>query len=117
MIVPPASVAPRDEGKPFFGSLRAPGTGRRNNQGVEGMSLSPDGRTLFVVLQSALIQDSATGNAAGRRNTRVLVYDISGPPTPSKPVAHHVVQLPACDDTGEDGAQNRTATQSEVRAL
>lgn len=117
IIVPPASVVPRRKGKPFFGSLSAPDTGRRNNQGVEGMSLSPDGRTLFVVLQSALIQDTAKGNAAGRRNTRVLVYDVSHSPTPSKPIAHHVVQLPVYDEAGKGGPPNRTAAQSEVRAL
>ncbi|MGE4429628.1 MAG: esterase-like activity of phytase family protein [Sphingobium sp.] len=117
VIQPPAAIVPRRNGQAFFGSLEAPDTGRRNNQGVEGMSLSPDGRTLFVVLQSALIQDSATGNAAGRINTRILVYDVSGTPTPKHPVAHHVVQLPAYNDAGDGGAPNRTAAQSEIWAL
>lgn len=117
VIVPPPAIAPRRDGRPYFGSLQPPETGRRNNQGVEGMSLSPDGKTLFVALQSALVQDSASGNAAGRIDTRVLVYDVSGTPTPARPIAHHVVQLPAYDASGEGGSPNRTAAQSEIRAI
>ncbi|WP_324741313.1 esterase-like activity of phytase family protein [Tsuneonella sp. CC-YZS046] len=117
VIQPPAAITPRQNGQPFFGSLQAPDSGRRNNQGAEGMSLSPDGRTLFVALQSALIQDSATGNPSGRVNTRVMVYDVSRTPTPDQPAAHYVVQLPAYNDEGNGGAPNRTAAQSEIRAL
>lgn len=117
VITPPAAITPRTGGQPDFGSLHAPESGRRNNQGAEGMSLSPDGATLFVALQSALIQDSAKGGAAGRTNTRVVVYDVSRTPTPAKPVAHYVVQLPVFNDAGDGGPPNRTAAQSEIRAL
>lgn len=117
VIQPPAAIAPRRDGHADFGSLQPPATGRRNNQGPEGVSLSPDGRTLFVVLQSALIQDSTTGDAAGRVNTRVLVYDVSRAPAPAKPVAHYVLRLPAYTADGDGGAPNRTAAQSEIRAL
>lgn len=117
VIAPPPAVAPRRDGKPDFSSLRPPKTGRRNNQGPEGVSLSPDGRTLVVALQSALMQDSATGDAAGRVNTRVLVYDVGANPAPAKPVGHYVIQLPAYAAQGEGGAPDRTAAQSEIRAL
>lgn len=117
IIVPPAAVTPRREGKHAFGSLNAPETGRRNNQGAEGMSLSPDGRMLFVALQSALMQDTASGNGAGRTNTRVLVYDVSQTATPAQPVAHYVVQLPVYSSNGDGGAPDKTAAQSEIRAL
>ncbi|WP_312163981.1 esterase-like activity of phytase family protein [Phenylobacterium sp.] len=117
VISPPPAVAPRSEGRPDFRSLQTPKTGRRNNQGPEGVSLSPDGRTLFVALQSALIQDSAAGDAAGRVNTRVLVYDVSRTPTPAQPVAHYVMRLPAYTADGQGGPPDRTAAQSEIRAL
>ena len=117
VITPPPAVAPRRDGHPDFGSLQPPATGRRNNQGPEGVSLSPDGRTLFVALQSALIQDTAKGDAAGRVNTRVLAYDVSRTPAPAKPVAHYVMQLPAYTADGQGGAPNRTAAQSEIHAL
>ena len=117
VISPPTAIAPRRDGRPYFNSLEAPDTGRRNNQGPEGVSLSPDGRTLFVALQSALIQDTATGNAAGRINIRVLVYDVSRTPTPKQPIAHYAMQLPAYNDGGNGGAPNRTAAQSEILAI
>jgi len=148
IIVPPTAVRPMDaEGLPDFTSLRPPASGRRNNQGVEGMALSPDGKRLFVVLQSALVQDSAKVPAparaparapapapapattmamaradlpvdtSGRTLTRVLVYDVSHGTTPSMPVAHYIVPLPAYNDTGSGAAPNRTAAQSEIRVL
>lgn len=113
----PPAVVPRRSGKLAFGSLEAPDSGRRNNQGPEGMSLSPDGRTLFVALQSALMQDSAGKGAAGRVNTRVLVYDVSRAPTPTKPSAHYVMRLPAYTGAGDGGVPDRTAAQSEIRAI
>ena len=118
VLVPPTAVQPRDaQGHWQLGSLAPPKTGRRNNQGVEGMSLSPDGRRLFVVLQSALVQDTATGGAQGRSNTRILVYDVSHDALPSRPIGHYVVALPIYNDHGDGGPANKTAAQSEVRAL
>jgi hypothetical protein len=116
VIVPPPAVQPRRDGRVMFDSRRAPDSGRRNNQGVEGMGLSPDGRRLFVALQSALVQDSATGDASGRINTRVMVYDVSRDPLPTRPIGHYVVQLPTYAQDGK-GTPDRTAAQSELRAL
>ena len=117
VLVPPLAVQPMRDGKLHFGSLKPPHSGRRNNQGAEGMALSPDGTRLFVALQSALVQDSARGDASGRTNTRVLVYDVSGDAVPAQPIGHYIVQLPAYALDGGGGAANRTAAQSELRAL
>ncbi|WP_164106381.1 esterase-like activity of phytase family protein [Stenotrophomonas maltophilia] len=116
VIVAPPAIRPQRDGKPAFGSLAPPQSGRRNNQGVEGMGLSPDGTRLFVALQSATLQDSAQGNAAGRINTRVLVYDVTTSPTPQQPIGHYVMALPAYAHDGK-GKLDRTAAQSELRAL
>ncbi|WP_419965058.1 esterase-like activity of phytase family protein [Stenotrophomonas geniculata] len=116
VIVAPPAIRPQRDGKPAFGSLAPPQTGRRNNQGVEGMGLSPDGSRLFVALQSATLQDSAQGNAAGRINIRVLVYDVTASPTPQQPIGHYVMALPAYAHDGK-GKLDRTAAQSELRAL
>lgn len=118
ILVPPTAVRPTGkDGNPYFTSLKPPATGRRNNQGVEGMALSPDGTRLFVMLQSALLQDSAGTDGAGRALTRVLVYDVTRHRTPSRPVGHFVVQLPVYDELGKGGAPSRTAAQSEIRVL
>jgi hypothetical protein len=90
--------------------------GRRTNQGMEGVSVTPDGTRLFAVLQSATLQDSST-NQETRNNTRVLVYDITGSRTPANPIEHYVLQLPVLDRDGTGPTPDRTAAQSEVLAL
>lgn len=90
--------------------------GRRVNQGMEGIALSPSGNLLFGLVQSATIQDSGAGNQ-GRSNTRLVVYDVTSTDTPDSPVAQYVIQLPRVDDNGGTPAVNRTAAQSAIVAL
>lgn len=93
-------------------------TGRRSNQGMEGVSVSPDGTRLIAVLQSATLQDNPTNVAVRRNNTRVLIYDISASKTPTAPVAEYVLQLPVYNNSATGtGAATATAAQSEVLAL
>ena len=98
--------------------LVAGSTGRRSNQGMEGVSVSPDGKRLFAVLQSATLQDNPTNTAARRNNTRVLVYDISATKTPTAPMAEYVLQLPVYNNSATGvGAASATGAQSEILAL
>lgn len=46
--------------------------------GFEGLTLSPDGRTLYALLQSATIQDGGSDKSTSRF-TRLLAYDVSNP--------------------------------------
>ena len=118
VIKPPAAIIPRNAaGVATSAATSAPAAGRRNNQGFEGVSLSPDGKKLFALLQSAPVQDSNETNQSSRSNTRLLVYDISGAATPTAPMAHYVLQLPTFTQGGAGGAVNRTAAQSEILAL
>jgi len=97
-------------------------TGRRLNQGLEGLTITPDGKTLWVMLQSATLQDSTLSNDALRNTTRLVGYDISGA-TPTAPIAHYVMELPVFNRGNTNGtvtagsASNRTAAQSEILAL
>ena len=100
-------------------NLGNPVSGRQNNQGFEGLAMSPDRKTLFVLLQSALIQDlDATSSATirhTRKNTRLLAYDLRGPePTL---VGEYAVQLPQFPDPASTTGQTLTAAQSELHAL
>jgi hypothetical protein len=118
-IVPPAALRPhKPAGVLNFSSAAAPTNGRRNNQGFEGVALSPDGTRLFVLLQSAAIQDSATGSAANRRHTRLLVYDVTGTPTPGAPVEEYALSLPTYRMDGNSAMPlDATCAQSEIIAL
>src|SRR5262245_39732020 len=114
----PEALRPRriSGGNYYFGaSSPDPIEGRRINQGFEGVALSPDGSRLFALLQSASMQDSAA--AQTRLQTRLLVYDVLGGPTPSAPVAEYALTLPTYRTFGDGGAVNATAAQSEIIAL
>ncbi|KAL9106649.1 MAG: hypothetical protein Q9227_008369 [Pyrenula ochraceoflavens] len=87
-----------------------PDTGRENNHGFEGLTASPDGKYLYVMLQAALVQE---GGLKGRyeRNLRLLQYDISS--NAAVYLAEYVVPLPLY----YDGSKNTTAAQSEIHFL
>ena len=76
---PPAALVPTRHGAPNFASNnpgpgaaepdpKDPDTGRQNNQGLEGMAMTPDGKFLIAVLQSATRQDGGD-SASTRQNT------------------------------------------------
>jgi hypothetical protein len=111
------ALLPRTAGTINFNSVNPPVTGRRNNQGLEAIAITPDGGRLVTILQSAAVQDTAGANQATRNNTRVLVYDISGGATPSTPIGHYALQLPIFTQAGNGAAPDRTAAQSEMLAL
>jgi hypothetical protein len=93
-----------------------PVSGRQNNQGFEGLALSPNRKTLFVFLQSATIQDLDTKSIrTTRRNTRLLAYDLR--PSEPKLVGEYVVQLPLFQDPTTTTPTLLIAAQSELYAL
>ena len=123
-IRPPAALIPQRAGADSFASNNpAPGqpapvpldptTGRQNNQGFEGLTLSPDGKTLFALLQSAARQDGGTGGASLTRiNTRLVAYDISGATPTLK--GEYVLQLPT---TRTAAGATLVCAQSEILAI
>jgi hypothetical protein len=89
-----------------------PSYGRSNNQGFEGLSLSPDGRTLFVTLQSAARQDGASTGAAFRDHTRLFTYDVSNV-ADIRLTGEYVVKLPRF----VQGSSTLVVAQSEIHAV
>jgi hypothetical protein len=125
VVRPPEALIPKRAGADSFASNNPgvgqpapvpanPTAGRQNNQGLEGLSLAPDGKTLIAVLQSATRQDLNTGSVpTSRQNTRVLTYDISADLNNPTLTGDYVVQLPTYLDNGAV----RVAAQSEILAL
>jgi hypothetical protein len=94
VITPPDAFVPSRKSVVCFSSREERlDRGRGANDGFEGLSLSPDGKTLFALLQAPLMQDRK-GKPASRRYTRLLAYDVSGRRLPERPNAHYVVELP-----------------------
>jgi hypothetical protein len=50
-------------------------SGRTANKGMEGLAITPDGRTLVGIVQAALIQDAAKGGAA-KNLLRIVTIDV-----------------------------------------
>ncbi|KAH7356216.1 esterase-like activity of phytase-domain-containing protein [Pyrenochaeta sp. MPI-SDFR-AT-0127] len=88
-------------------SPEQPVTGRGNNQGLEALTRSPDGKYLYTMLQSATIQDGGSSNSK-RRNTRFLKYRVKDENVELE--AEYAVQLPVLP-TG------RVASQSEIHYI
>ena len=111
------AIMPRTNDRIDFNSVKAGDSGRRNNQGLEALAITPDGKTLVTILQSATVHDSDGKSSQARNVTRILIYDISKEPTPRTPIGHYVLELPIYTEAGDGGPADRTAAQSEAIAL
>ena len=61
-------------------------SGRTANKGMEGLAITPDGKTLVGIMQAALIQDAAQGGKA-KKLLRLVTIDIaSGKPLTNMPI-------------------------------
>lgn len=95
-----------------FNGTTAPASGRRNNRGYEGLSLTPDGKRLVAFLQSPTIQDGGAGNLG--RNTRITQFDVDpASPNYGKVVVENVYQL----TLNGNATTNRHTPVSEVISL
>jgi len=78
-MIPPDNYLPRDpnSGEVSFTEAADRKEGREDNRGFEGVALSPEGKTVYAILQSGLTQDG--GKEAGA--TRLLAFDaLTGSP-------------------------------------
>jgi hypothetical protein len=123
VIQPPTALIPRTSATGTtpdtlsYTSLADAAVGRRFNQGMEGMAITPDQKKLVTLLQSGSYQDTP-GGAVNRHNTRLMIYDITGTRAPTNPIGDYVLQLPIYNTTGSTtAAANATAAQSELLAL
>jgi hypothetical protein len=128
-IQPPQAYLPRRNGTlsfsanspPLYNPSEVPNpedtdSGRDNNQGFEGLTISPDGKTLYTLIQSSLDQEGGP-KKQNRAPARLLAYDISGK-TPQY-IHEWVVMLPKYYDyTSSDASKaNKVASQSEIHQL
>lgn len=126
-FAPPANLQPRTaagalnyvDGRPTITS------GRQDNRGFEGLTVTPDGKTAYAILQDPLVNEglnAANGNADGRfsRNVRIVAYDVAT----GESTGQYVYQLEGLSDindrTAQDfnaNAQGRNIGVSAIQAL
>jgi hypothetical protein len=93
-----------------------PDHGRQNNQGFEGLSMSPDGNTLWVMLQSATRQDGGASSSK-RRNTRFLKYSLVRDGKGNVAITYEAEYVvPLAPFTNAAGS-SRVAAQSEIHYI
>ncbi|CAG8979627.1 hypothetical protein HYALB_00011990 [Hymenoscyphus albidus] len=102
-----AIIPMRDDEESFSASADDNPTGRNNNKGFEGMGISEDGRSLYVLLQSAANQEGGL-KKSNRRYPRLVKYDITDQSNPIY-ANEFVVPLPFTTDE-----ESEVAGQSEI---
>ena len=123
LLTPPNAFLPRYAGKVFPGfttdkqAVEVQTGGRRDNQGYEGVDVTPDGRYLIAMLQGALRQDCPSEEDNNRAFARLVVYDLHAGAAARQPVGHYLVELPTFNTAGLGKPANKSTAQSELIAL
>ena len=97
-----------------------PDNGRNDNRGLEGLTITPDGKRLVAVLQSPAMQDSGTNGT--QRNTsincRILFFDIEkNSVSYGNVVAEYVYQVVVPTVTNGTDTEIRATAISEILAI
>jgi len=125
----PANLLPRDatatlnyvDGRPTIT------TGRQDNRGFEGLTVSPDGRTAYAILQDPLVNEgrAGNGNADGRfsRNVRIVAFDTTTGESNGQylyqlePIADINARIPGSSDDFSASNQGRSIGVSAIQAV
>jgi hypothetical protein len=81
-FTPPANLLPKksDGTLDYVDSRPIITSGRQDNRGFEGLTISPDGTKLFAILQDPLVNEGTTGTANDGRyspNVRIVRFDVA----------------------------------------
>jgi hypothetical protein len=87
-------------------------TGRDKSLGFEGLTVTGDGNTLYVLMQAALNQPGGTDKQT-KRYTRLVKYDTTVTTAP-RYAREFVVPLPLYDPTAKASKNPKVAAQAEI---
>jgi hypothetical protein len=74
----PDNLIPRDGGNVDYVNGRDfIDTGRQDNRGYEGLTLSTDGTKAYAILQDPLVNEGAQDDGRRSRNLRIVEYDVA----------------------------------------
>lgn len=102
----------------FVDGRPAIASGRQDNRGFEGLTVSPDGATAYAVLQDPLVNEGRNGaNADGRfsRNVRIVAYDVAT----GQSTGQFIYQLESVADINGriDGTANDFGANNQGRSI
>lgn len=121
----PANLLPKEPGNvPNFVDGRPTiTTGRQDNRGFEGLTISPDGSKVYAILQDPLVNEGQNNDGRRSRNVRIVQFDAAT----GQATAQYVYQLESITDinnrisgtTNDFGATNqgRSIGVSSITAL
>lgn len=98
-------------------------TGRQDNRGFEGLTISPDGSKLYATLQDPLVNEGDQGEGRRSRNVRIVEFDTAtGASTGQfiyqlESIDDINDRLPGTDDDFSVTAQGRSIGLSAITAL
>ena len=121
----PANLQPRNaQGQlDYVGDRKLVVSGRQDNRGFEGLTLTPSGDKLYAVMQDPLVQEGANNDGRRSRNVRIVEFDLRS----GRSNAQYVYQLepiatlnaldPSSDDDFSATHQGRSIGLSAIHAL
>ena len=94
-LAPPVNLLPRQASGEanFFDGRPTIVSGRQDNRGYEGLTLTPDGTRLLAVLQDPLVDEGAQNDGRRSGNVRIVAFDTAT----GTPVAQYIYQLESLD--------------------
>jgi hypothetical protein len=89
-------------------------TGRQDNRGFEGLTLSPDGTKLFAILQDPLVNE---GNPDGRRSPNLRLVEFNT--TTAQSVAQYIYTLESVEKINKriPGTENNFGSNAQGRNI
>ncbi len=74
----PQNVIPKVNGVPDYVSTRPTlNSGRQDNRGYEGLTISSDGKTAWGILQDPLINEGSQNDGRRSQNLRIVQFDVA----------------------------------------
>jgi hypothetical protein len=112
----PSNLTPRRGATPNFVDGRPTITsGRQDNRGFEGLSITPDGSTLFAVLQDPLVNEGVSNDGRRSQNVRIVAFDVAS----GLSTGQYVYQLESIADINAriPGTSNDFAATQQGRSI
>lgn len=115
----PSNLVPHDAkgGVDYVGGAGTIVSGRQDNRGFEGLTVSADGKTAYAILQDPLVNEGrapdGSANGVYSRNTRIVEFDVAS----GKQTRQYVYQLASVDELNAGLTKNQFDAEKQGRSI